>query len=145
MLTKLNKQVRMLITRALMSSSQATSKWDTVILWSGSGSLNRILVRTHLITYWLATPTQYASVTRLSPAFHVRVWLHEINNPCLNSLLALQLRIETLVCYDTLIWSILSGELFNRCRKWEFNRRSQQHIVGVKVLYTGEISWMERK
>ena len=24
-----------------------------------------------------ATPTQYASVTRLSPAFRVRVWLHE--------------------------------------------------------------------
>ena len=67
--------------------------------------------------------------------FSCRVWLHEINNPCLNSLLALQLRIETLVCYDTLIWFILSSELFNKYRKWEFNRRSQQHIVGVKVLY----------
>ena len=66
------------------------------------------------------------------------------DNPGLNPLVTMQLRNETLICYDTLIWFILSGELFNRCRKWEFKQRSQQHI-GVKVLYTGEISWMERK
>ena len=27
------------------------------------------------------TPTQYASVTRLSPAFRVRVWLHKTKRP----------------------------------------------------------------
>ena len=32
----------------------------------------------HLLNYVL-TPPQYAIVTRLSPTFHVRVWLHETN------------------------------------------------------------------
>ena len=42
--------------------------------------IKRTLLRTYLITYWLAdsaTPTQYARVTRLSPAFRVRVWQRE--------------------------------------------------------------------
>ena len=29
-----------------------------------------------------ATPTQYMRVTRLSPAFHVRVWLRETTGKC---------------------------------------------------------------
>ena len=41
---------------------------------------NRTLVRTYLITHWLAdcaTPTQYVRTTRLSPVFRVRVWLRK--------------------------------------------------------------------
>ena len=42
--------------------------------------VNCCRVRTYLITNGFAdsaTPTQYANVTRLSPAFRVRVWLRE--------------------------------------------------------------------
>ena len=51
--------------------------------------------------------------------------------------------LERDIYYDILNWFILSGKFVNRCRKWEFNQRAQQHIFGFEVLHTGEISFGE--
>ena len=54
------------------ATSNSTFRWIK--------ALAHLFAPAYLITYWLAdsaTPTQYASVTRLPPAFRVRVWLRE--------------------------------------------------------------------